>query len=147
MGQFRMRDDELLQQFESTTLPHDQWTHRAHVKVAFLYLRDHPFDVALTKMRVGIQKYNAAHQVPDGPLEGYNETMTHALMQLVSATIQVYGTVFTTPDADTFCDTHPQLLSKHILRLFYSPERRLHPDAKARFIEPDLAPLPKVDQE
>ena len=29
-----------------------------------------------------------------------------------------------------------------LLRFFYSPERRSHPDAKTVFIEPDLAPLP-----
>jgi hypothetical protein len=38
---------------------------------------------------------------------------------------------------------HPQLMSKHVLRLFYSPAGRMHPEAKATFIEPDLAPLPE----
>ena len=80
----------------------------------------------------------------DGPLEGYNETTTHAFMRLIDATRRAYGRLYPTPDADTFCDTHPQLMSKHILRLFYSPQRRGHPAAKQRFIEPDLAPLPEV---
>jgi hypothetical protein len=40
---------------------------------------------------------------------------------------------------------HPQLMTKHALRLFYSPQRRMHPDAKGRFIEPDLTPLPRLD--
>lgn len=29
------------------------------------------------------------------------------------------------------------------LPLFYSPARRRHPQAKTRFIEPDLTPLPR----
>ena len=140
-----MDDAELLRQFESRTLPFDQWSHRTHVKVAFLYLRDHPFDEALAKMRSGIKAYNAANNVPEGPLQGYNETTTHAFMRLIAATMSAYGDMFPTPDADRFCGTHPQLLSKFVLRLFYSPERRGHPDAKHRFVEPDLAPLPKVD--
>ena len=31
-----MDDTELLRHFETLTLPFDQWTHRAHVRVAFL---------------------------------------------------------------------------------------------------------------
>jgi hypothetical protein len=139
-----MNDHELLAQFENCTLPFKRWTHTAHVKVAYLYLRDHPFDVALKKIREGIQAYNAANNVPDGELEGYNETTTQAFLRLVDATMTAYGEVLPTPDADTFCETHSQLLSKHVLRLFYSPERRTHPDAKARFVEPDLAPLPRI---
>ena len=42
-----MSDDEFLAQFENCTLPFDQWTHRAHVRVAYLYLRRHPFREAL----------------------------------------------------------------------------------------------------
>lgn len=139
-----MTDSELLQRFEDCTLPFDLWTHRAHVKVAFLYLREQPFDVALEKLREGIKAYNAANDVPDGPLEGYNETTTHAFLRLVHVTMQAYGELYPTPDAETFCQTHPQILNKHVLRLFYSPERRGHPDAKTRFVEPDLTALPEV---
>lgn len=139
-----MSDAEFLEQFERCTLPFDQWTHWAHVKAAFLYLRKNNFAAALQKMRAGIKAYNQANQVPDGSMQGYNETTTHAMLCLIHATMVAYGEEFPTPDADSFCDTHPQLMSKHVLRLFYSPERRMHPDAKTRFVEPDLAPLPSV---
>lgn len=139
-----MNDQELLRQFECGTYPFEQWDHRTHVKIAFLYLRDNPFDVALARVREGIKAYNAANNVPEGDLGGYNETTTHAFMQLVHVTMKAYGKLFPTPDADSFCETHPQLLSKHVLRLFYSPERRSDPVAKTRFVEPDLAPLPAI---
>jgi hypothetical protein len=137
-------DDEFLRQFQDCSLPFDCWTHRAHVKVAFLYLRDHQFDEALAKMRAGIKSYNAAHDVPETETRGYNETITCAMMQLVAATIAAYRDTFPTPTADAFCDTHSQLLNKHVLRLFYSPGRRMHPEAKSRFIEPDLTRLPTM---
>jgi hypothetical protein len=139
-----LNDHEFLRRFEDCSLPFDRWTHRAHLKVAFLYLRDHPFDEALAKMRAGIKSYNAAHHVPDSHTRGYNETTTCAMMQLVAATAATYGSTFPTPTADAFCDAHPQLMNKHVLRLFYSPERRMHPDAKMRFIEPDLTRLPSI---
>lgn len=139
-----MNDEELLRQFENCELALDRWTHRTHVKVAFLYLTAHRFDDALARMREGIEAYNSAHHRPDGPTEGYNETITRALMHLIHATMGAYSDVFPTPNVDSFCDTHPQLQSKYVLRLFYSPERRIHPDAKTRWVEPDLAPLPLV---
>lgn len=142
-----MDDRELLQRFEACTLPFAEWTHRAHVKVAFLYLREHGFEEALVRLRAGIRRYNAANDVPDGPVQGYHETTTHAFLRLIDTVRQAYGEALPTPDADTFCDTHPQLMSKYVLRFFYSPERRMHPDAKARFVEPDLAPLPRVPED
>jgi hypothetical protein len=137
-------DDQFLEAFESQSLPFDQWTHRAHVKVAFTYLRRHSFDRALEKMRAGVQAYNAHHHVPESPTSGYNETTTRAFLHLIAAMLDSYGQTHPTPDADTFCDTHPQLMTRHALRLFYSPQQRMHPLAKTQFIPPDLAPLPLI---
>ena len=138
-------DVELLHQFEALTLPFNQWTHRAHVRVAFLYLRAHAFDEALSRMRKGVKAYNAANKVPESPTSGYNETTTQAFLHLIAATMHSYGGVFPTETADAFCDAHPQLMSRHALRFFYSPQQRMHPLAKTQFVEPDLAPLPKMN--
>lgn len=137
-----MTDDQLLQAFEALTLPFGQWTHRAHVKVAFTYLTRHPFDEALARMRAGVKAYNAHNQVPESDTSGYNETTTHAFLHLIAATMRAYGATHPAPNADAFCDAHPQLMTRHALRLFYSPQRRMHPLAKTQFVEPDLAPLP-----
>lgn len=140
-----MDDAEFLRHFESRTLPFSLWNHRAHVKVAFLYLRQHPFDDALCRMRDGIKAYNAANDVPESQTSGYNETTTRAFLHLLAATMQAYGGVFPAETSDAFCDAHPQLMTRHALRLFYSPQRRMHPLAKTQFVEPDLAPLPNMN--
>lgn len=137
-------DRAFLDAFESTTLPFDQWTHHAHVKVAYLYARAHPLDEAIGHMRDGVRRYNAANAVPEGPLMGYDETTTHAFVHIVAAIVAAYDGTVPTASADEFCDTHPQLMSKHVLRLFYTPERRILPEAKTQFVEPDLAPLPRI---
>jgi hypothetical protein len=139
-----MTDAELLAQFETRTLPFSEWTHRAHVKVAFLYLREHPFSQALEKLRNGIKAYNAANNRPDGPTEGYNETTTHAMAHLIAAMMIAYGKTHPVASADEFCDKHPQLMSQYVLRFFYSPERRRSPLAKTQFVEPDLTALPRI---
>ena len=46
-------------------------------------------------------------------------------------------------NCDRFYEQHPQLSQKKVLRLFYSGELFMSPRAKAEFVEPDLAPLPK----
>ena len=139
-----MHDADLLSQFEACTLPGDLWTHRAHVRVAYLYLSSCPFEDAIGKLRVGIKRYNASRGVEESATSGYNETTTIAFAHIVAATIAGYGSAFPVSNSDEFCDTHPQLMSPKVLRLYYSPERRMHPDAKTRFVEPDLSPLPKI---
>jgi hypothetical protein len=139
-----MDDAEFLRRFEACAISRADWTHRAHVKMAYLYLCEHPFPQALDLVRRGIQRLNAANNVAEGPDSGYNETTTHAFLHLVAATLAAYGEAFPTATADEFCDAHPQLLTKHVLRFFYSPERRADPRAKTQFVEPDLAPLPQI---
>lgn len=142
-----MDDKEFLRQFANCTLPTEQWTHRAHVKAAYIYLREYPFAEAQTRMRTGIKSYNMAHHVPEGATRGYNETTTCAMMHVVGATATAYGEAFPTRTADDFCDTLPQLMNKHVLRLFYSPQRRMHKDAKTQFIAPDQTQLPRIQMD
>jgi len=139
-----MTDNEFIGAFESLSIPLDQWSHRAHVKVAFVYLSRHPFEQALEKIRSGIKAHNAHHQIPETPTAGYNETTTCAFTHLIAATMRAYGQTHLTPDSDSFCDVHPQLMTPCALRLFYSPQRRTDPRAKTEFLAPDLAPLPAV---
>ena len=42
-----MNDSHLLRQFEDCSFPFEQWHHEAHVRIAFLYLREHPLEDAV----------------------------------------------------------------------------------------------------
>ena len=134
-----MDDQTLIREFETQTLPFDQWTHRTHVKVAYTYLTTFPFDEAMDRIRVGIKAYNAANDVPEGPNVGYHETMTAAWVRLIDFCIKSYGPY---DSADAFFDDQPQLCKKQVLRFFYSKQRFMSPEAKTSFLEPDITPLP-----
>jgi hypothetical protein len=125
--------------FESAAIPLSQFNHRAHVTVAYLYIRRHGLEGALERMRAGIHAYNAAHKVPVSPTGGYHETVTVAWMRLIAGAINAYG-----PGADAagFFEEHPYLLCRTLLRVFYSRERIMSAEAKAGFVEADLARLP-----
>lgn len=133
-------DDLFIQQFENCTFPFDQWHHRAHVKLAYLYAVRFGLETASQKLRDGIRAYNTTNGVEDAPTSGYHETMTQAWLRIIDATAQIYGQRAT---ADEFVDFHPQLGQKKILRLFYSPELFMSLRAKHEFAEPDLTSLPR----
>src|SRR5262245_24565419 len=102
-----MDDAEFLKQFENQTLPFAQWTHRAHVTVAYLYIRSPGLEPAIARLRDNIRAYNAAYNVPDSPTSGYNETITRALATIIASVIAAYEPTFPTHCAEEFCDTHP----------------------------------------
>jgi len=135
-----LSDDEFLTQFEALTFPNEQWHHREHVKLAYLYLRRYPLDAAIEKMRASLKAFNAKHSVPETLDRGYHETMTQGWMKLVHCTLCEYGP---SENADAFVDTNVQLLSRRALRFFYSRDRIMSAEAKHGFIEPDLAALPQ----
>src|SRR5262249_12648590 len=66
----RMDDQRFLAAFEAAAIPRERWAHRDHVRVAFLYLRDHPFEEALSRIRSGIQSLNRANRVPETATSG-----------------------------------------------------------------------------
>ena len=135
-----MTDAELITRFESQSISRTEWTHRLHVRMAYVYLQQHAFDAALERIRRGIQLLNAANHVPEGPQAGYNETMTVAWARLVHTTLIEQGPEAT---SDEFVDRHPHLLCSTLLRLFYSRTIWAAQDCKTQFVEPDLAPLPR----
>ena len=132
----------IIARFEQGEIPVAEWNQRMHVCVAFIYLRAHGLEGALSRMREGVKRINAVHGVEESERSGYNETTTVAFLRIVEAIRRAYESIYPAATADEFCDLHPELMHKHVLRFFYSPERRGHRDAKTEFIEPDLAPLP-----
>ena len=138
------QDQQLVDAFERLTLGLDNWNQRTHVAIAYLYLEEHGFDRALELLRQRIKAHNAHNGIEESPTSGYNETTTVALLKIVDTVRLAYADIFPVSSADEFCDAHPELMSKHVLRFFYTPDRRMHPDAKSTFVDPDLAPLPQV---
>ncbi|MCH6258401.1 hypothetical protein MLD52_17710 [Puniceicoccaceae bacterium K14] len=141
-----MTDEQLQIQFESQTLPFDLWDHRMHVRIAYIYSKSLHYTDALNRLREGIKTYNTKNNVTESQTTGYNETMTVAFLRLIKNTVDSYEGIYPTTNSESFCNKHPHLLAKTILRTFYSPERRSLPEAKTQFVEPDLSSLPEPKQ-
>jgi len=128
----------LIEQFETATLPLERWRHETHVRVAYHYLTQYRLDDAIDHMRRGIQRYNAAHQIPDTIDRGYHETLTQAWLRLLHAIIVADGPF---ESADTMLEMHPYIRCKVLLRLFYTRERMMSTRAKQQWVEPDICSL------
>jgi len=137
---FMTDDEKFLADFEACRWPLEQFHHREHIKLAYLYLHRFPLTEAIDRIRAAIMAYNAAHSPPGEPATGYHETTTQAWMNLVYFTLCEYGPA---ESADAFFENNPYLSQKKALRFFYSAELCASPQAKAKFVEPDLTPFPK----
>ena len=135
-----LTDAELLQRFESLTLPLEHWRHREHLRIAYLYLTRHDFETAAQKIGAGIRAHNASHGIAQTPTSGYHETQTMLWTHLLAATLVEYGPAESSED---FLDFHTQLAAVKLHRLYYSKERFVSAEARVRFVPPDLAPFPK----
>jgi hypothetical protein len=144
-GTVRYTDGELLSRFEQQAIPRPEWTHRAHVMVAYLYVRDLDFEEALDQIRSGIKALNAANGVEEGPLMGYHETITVAFARIIAGVVAGHHPQRDL-SAEEFCDKHPELMCSKLFRLFYSPQVLGSPRAKVSFLQPDIAQLPAIGQ-
>ncbi len=133
-------DAEFLRAVEAVEVPIDLWNHRAHIRLAYCYLTRYPFEEALRRAKATIMAPNVKYKVPTDLLErGYHETMTIAWMRVVAATIRTQGAGANSLD---FCEKQPHLCQRTLLRLYYTKDRIMNWDAKRRWVEPDIAPLP-----
>jgi hypothetical protein len=133
-----MTDAEFLAAFRAQAISQSDWTHRAHVRAAYLHLCEMPIENAMGAMREGIKKLNASHGLVETPERGYHETLTRAWLTVIGATIRSRGRAET---FEAFAAAHPHLLCSTLLRVFYSP-KGMPPEARYSFVEPDLTALP-----
>ena len=124
--------------FHRAAIPAADWTHRAHVRTAFLHLARWGLDESHLRMRVGIIRLNAAHGLEETPERGYHETLTRVWLRFV---LHARGDA-PPADSEVFLASYPELLERLKPLAFYSRERVFSLEARTIFVEPDLAPLP-----
>ena len=76
-----MTDGQFLVKFEKRQLARSEWTHEAHVRMAWLYLARLPVAEALGRVRAGIRKLYVVIGSPDG----YHDTITVAFVRVIAA--------------------------------------------------------------
>src|SRR5262245_46179590 len=130
-------DDSLWRAFHDRALSHAEWTHTAHLRVAWLHLARYALDEAHLRMRVGIIRLNAAHGLVGTEKRGYHETLTRVWLGLVREASR------RTPCADSASFLAAPGLERDAPLRYYSRERLFSVAARAMYVAPDLAALPE----
>jgi len=131
-----MEDESLVAAFEAVKLSGEEFTHVQHVRVAWWYLRRHPFDDALARFKAALQRFAAAH----GATAKYHETITVAYMCLIADRLkdapELAWQDFAERNSDLLARS-PSILARH-----YTEETLQSHEAKREFVHPDRHPLP-----
>ena len=135
--QLSQNDSAFCKQFESCELPVAEFDHRAHLRLAYVYLVDHDDDTAYRLMRASLHRY--LHHLSVN-ISKYHDTITHAWI------LAVRHFMASTPhcrSANSFIDRNPEMLDTKIMLSHYSAEILFSDRARQQFVEPDLDPIPR----
>jgi flavin reductase (DIM6/NTAB) family NADH-FMN oxidoreductase RutF len=129
-----MPDEEFLARFERGEFAGDAFPHRAHLRMAWLYVTRFGPDAAVRKAADGIRNLAQHHGRP----ALYHDTLTRAWVYLMAAGV-AHSRSATFAD---FLVVNPQFLDKRLLLKHYSPEVLASARARAVWVAPDLIPIP-----
>ena len=126
--------------FEACAISEKGWTHAAHLTVGLWHVERYGRDDALARLRTGIRRLNESHGKVNSATAGYHETITVAYVTLLSQFLDRRRNGETLADLVTRLVEGP-LAAKDMLLAFYSRERLMSVEARAAWVEPDVAPL------
>jgi hypothetical protein len=123
--------------FERFEVPPGDFDHRAHVRLAYVYLCKLDPEQATVAMKQALLSFLGHLGVDNGK---YHETITRAWVMAVSHFMES-----TEPSSsfDEFILQAPTLLDKKAMLSHYSAEVLFSAEARSSFVEPDLHPIPK----
>ena len=122
-----MDDRAFVAALESCTLPADAFDHRAHVRLAWLYLSEEPLLEALPRFIASLKRYAGSL----GASGKYHETITYAFTFLIHERMAEQ----TAATFDEFAAAHHDLFGP-ILEKYYEPETLASPLARSVFVLP-----------
>ncbi|HEV7701635.1 MAG TPA: hypothetical protein VGO43_15500 [Pyrinomonadaceae bacterium] len=139
MSRFRNEEEiaKVMRGFEDATISRDKWKHAEHLTVALHYLTEHDMETATAKMRDGIFRLLKAFKVDLSKEMPYHETLTIFWMRTVAE-------FNASKNGTSLLDKANELVAKYDKNYplkFYSREFLFSDDARARFVEGDLAEL------
>jgi len=131
-------DQEFKNQVESCEFPVPEFDHRAHLRLAYVYLVENNTDSAVQLMRdtlIGLLKHAGVD-----PSQKYHETLTEAWILAVH---HFMNNTDSSESADDFIEQNTVMLDSKIMMTHYSAEVLFSEKARQSFVEPNLDPIPR----
>lgn len=133
-------DREFLDQCESCRVPLPDFNHRAHLRLAYVYLVDHDSEAAAGLMGDTLCNLLAHNDID---LSKFHQTLTRAWI------LGVWHFMSETTEAGSFgsfIEQNPVMLDSRIMMSHYSAELLFSDEAREKFVEPDRAPIPRHEE-
>jgi hypothetical protein len=126
----------LRQQFESKTLANAAFRHREHVRLTWIYLTVEPPADVEARLCCALLELATSH----GVAQRFHHTLTVAWVRIIESARRSH------PDTpfDALVAACPALLDKDAPLAYYSHDVLFSEQARARWVEPNLQPLPVV---
>ena len=124
-------------QFEFCTFQVSDFDHRAHLRLAYIYLTEHDTETAHQLMREALLAFLEHNGVDPSK---YHDTMTHAWILAVRHFMEASSSA---ESADSFINQNPEMLDSRIMMTHYSADVLVSDEARAQFVDPDLDPIPQ----
>jgi hypothetical protein len=130
-------DREFRAAFEAGAFAPANFSHRAHVQLAYVYLAESDVELALERMRAALVSFLSHHGIP---ATRYHETLTRAWLLGVNHFMHRSPVA---SSSDDFIARNPILLDSKIMLTHYSADLLFSDQARAGFVEPNLDPIPR----
>lgn len=129
-------DKNFREQFESCDFPISDFNHRAHLRLAYIYLSENDIETSTEFIRNGLKKFLATNGID---IKKYHETMTSAWIQAVNYFMRKTGKYTC---SEEFINKNSRLLDTKIILTHYSSALLFSDHARCSYVEPDLDPIP-----
>ena len=137
MHTLSQEDRDFLEAFEACQIAPGDFTHRAHLRLAYCYLAEEDAERAVTRFREALGRF-LHHNVIDP--SKYSETLTKAWILAVHHFMHSCGG---TGSAEAFLSKSSRLLDAKIMLVHYTKDVLFSAAARAQFVEPNLSPIPR----
>ena len=131
-------DQEFKRLVESCEFPVADFDHRAHIRLAYVYLAENTTDQSVKLMRDTLTAL-LKHAGID-PSQKYHETLTEAW---ILATHHFMKNTGSSQSANDFIENNTVMLDSKIMMTHYSTEVLFSDEARKTFVEPNLDPIPR----
>ena len=126
-------------QVESCQFPVSDFDHRAHLRLAYVYLAQN----SNTKQSVDLVREtltNLLRHAGIDPAAKFHETLTEAWILAVH---HFMAKTDYSNSASDFIEQHPTMLDSKIMLTHYSKELLFSDEARKAFVEPNIDPIPR----
>lgn len=138
MHELSKEDKDFKTQVEAGDFPVPDFNHKAHIRLAYVYLVDNKTESAVKQMRNSLMILLKSAGVE--PSEKYHETITEAWILAVH---HFMNNTEKSSSANDFIEQNTKLLDTNIMLTHYSSEVLFSEKARKTFVEPNLDPIPR----